>query len=130
MSYFWSLIWFFFWTFAFIAYLIALFSVVADLFRDTKLAGGWKALWLLFLVFVPFFAVLVYVIARGDGMADRSARKRGVERMSESQDEEIVAASAPSPASDIATAKDLLDRGIISAGEFEALKAKALGEKY
>ena len=69
----WGVIWWFFWAFAFIAYLMTLFSVVGDLFRDHTLSGWAKALWILFLLFVPFLTVLAYVIARGQGMAQRSA---------------------------------------------------------
>ena len=66
----WDVVWTFFWIFAFIAYLIALFSIVTDLFRDTKLGGWAKAIWLVFLFSLPFLTALVYLIARGDGMAN------------------------------------------------------------
>ena len=58
-------------SFVFFAYLMALFAVIADLFRDHKLSGWWKALWIIFLIFVPFLTLLVYLIARGKGMAER-----------------------------------------------------------
>lgn len=70
----WHVIWLFFWVFAFIAYLFALFSVISDLFRDQKLNGWWKALWIIFLVFLPFLTVLAYLIARGRGMAERQVK--------------------------------------------------------
>jgi uncharacterized membrane protein YhaH (DUF805 family) len=73
---FWNVIWVIFWSFAFVAYLFALFAVIADLFRDRKLNGWWKALWIIFLVFVPFLTVLVYLIGRGRGMAERGAREQ------------------------------------------------------
>ena len=68
----WDVVWTFFWIFAFVAYLIALFSIVTDLFRDTNLSGWAKAIWLVFLFSLPFLTALVYLIARGDGMAKRS----------------------------------------------------------
>jgi len=71
----WDAIWWFLTFFVFIAYLFALFSIITDLFRDRKLNGGFKALWLIFLVFVPFITALVYLIARGRGMGERSARQ-------------------------------------------------------
>src|SRR4051812_18099814 len=70
----WNIIGLLFWSFAFVAYLFALFAIFADLFRDQQLGGGWKALWVIFLIFVPFLTALVYLIARGRGMAERSAK--------------------------------------------------------
>jgi hypothetical protein len=125
---FWSVFWYFISIFAFIAYLFALFSVIIDLFRDHKLNGWFKAIWVIFLIFVPFLTVLVYLIARGRGMAERNQR-RGTPVGTQDSD---YPASRPSanPAADIAAAKDLMDRGVITAGEFDALKNKALGGKF
>ena len=120
-----NIIWFFLWSFAFVAYLFALFAVIADLFRDKELSGWWKAVWVIFLVFVPFLTVLVYLIARGKSMAERSPRDAQV-----AEDDNYRPSVPANPASEIAQAKDLLDQGIISAGEFDAIKAKALGSRY
>ena len=57
---FWDIFWWFFLLYAFIAFLWALFAVIGDLFRDDMLSGWWKAVWILFLVFVPLLGVLVY----------------------------------------------------------------------
>lgn len=119
-----DLIWWFLWLFVFVSYLFALFAVVADLFRDRSLAGGLKAVWLIFLIFVPILTVLVYLIARGKGMAERSARD--AKKVQEAQEEYIRNVAGTSPAEEIAKAKQLLDAGTISAGEYESLKAKAL----
>ena len=67
-------LWLIFWSFAFVAYLFALFAIIGDLFRDQKLHGWWKAVWIIFLIFVPFITALIYVIARGRTW--RSARPR------------------------------------------------------
>lgn len=124
-SNFWNFVWIFFWSFAFIAYLFALFAIIGDLFRDHKLNGWLKAIWILFLIFVPFLTALVYLIARGDGMARRSAKQ--AQEMQAQTDQYIrQTAGALSPADEIAKAKALLDAGTISAQEYEALKAKAL----
>jgi len=72
---FWDIIWWFFWVFAFIAYLMALFAIIGDLFRDHKLNGWAKAVWIIFLIFVPFLTALIYLIARGSGMAERSQKQ-------------------------------------------------------
>jgi predicted PurR-regulated permease PerM len=125
---FWDIIWWFFWIFAFTAYLFVLFSIVADLFRDHKLNGWWKAVWIVFLIFMPFLAALVYLIARGRGMAERSVERR--EPVQDDSAEYIRSVSFANPAEEITKAKALLDQGTISQGEFDALKAKALGDKF
>ena len=71
MSNFWDFMWLILSTFVFVAYLLILFQIVADLFRDSELGGGSKALWLIGLIFVPMLTALVYVITRGTGMANR-----------------------------------------------------------
>lgn len=124
----WSWIWFYFWMFAYIAYLFVLIYIVIDIFRDHELNGWMKALWLILLVFVPWITGLVYLIVRGKGMAERSARKQ-VEYQEYSQ-EELRNISFASPTEEIAKAQALRDQGVITDGEFEALKAKALGSKF
>lgn len=121
---FWDLMGFFFWTFIFASYLLVLFWVLSDLFRDHALNGWWKALWIVFLVFFPFITALVYLIARGSSMNERTSARydRAVVPEDYSRPE-----PSRTPAADIAQAKSLLDSGIINQGEFEALKAKALG---
>jgi Phospholipase_D-nuclease N-terminal len=123
---FWDVIWWFFWVFAFIAYLMALFAIIGDLFRDHKLNGWAKAVWIIFLIFVPFLTALVYLIARGRGMAERGQRE--AKQYQAATDEYIrqTAGTAASPADEIAKAKSLLDAGTISQGEYDLLKAKAL----
>jgi hypothetical protein len=122
---FWSVIWLFFWGFVFISYLMALFSIVADLFRDHTLNGWWKAVWIIFLVFAPFITALVYVIARGRGMAERS--QRDVRQAQAATDNYIRDVAGSSPADEIAKAKALLDSGTISQEEYAHLKSRALG---
>lgn len=124
---FWDIIWWFVWAFVFIAYLFALFSIITDLFRDRELSGWWKAVWLIFLVVLPFVTALVYLIARGRGMAERSARSAAAARKAGDAYIREVAGTA-SPGQQIAQAKALLDDGAISAEEFAALKDHALGQ--
>lgn len=120
----WSIVWFFFWSFAFISYLFALFAVVGDLFRDEALGGWGKALWIFCLVFVPFLTVLVYLVARGKGMAERS--QRSAVQAQRAADEYIRGVAGSSPADEIAKAKALLDSGTITPDEYERLKGAAL----
>jgi Phospholipase_D-nuclease N-terminal len=120
----WDIFWFFFWCFAFIAYLFALFAVITDLFRDKNLNGWAKAVWVLFLIFLPFLTVFVYLIARGPGMAERGSNQMASDRAA--SDAYIRSVAGSSPAEEIANAKGLLDAGTITKDEFAALKAKAL----
>lgn len=70
---FWGLIWYSLVIFAFIAYLIILFNIIVDLFwRDHKTSGWVKAIWVIFLIVFPYLTALVYLIARGKGMAERA----------------------------------------------------------
>ncbi|MBM7502812.1 SHOCT domain-containing protein [Agromyces aurantiacus] len=124
----WSWIWFFFWMFAYVAYILVLIYIIIDIFRDHELNGWLKALWLVLLLFLPWITGLVYLIARGKGMAERSARKQ-VEYQEYSQDE-YRKISFANPADEIAKAQALRDQGVITDGEFEAIKAKALGSKF
>jgi hypothetical protein len=124
----WSWIWFFFWMFAYVAYLVVLVYIIIDIFRDHELNGWMKALWLILLLFLPWITGLIYLIVRGRGMAERSARKQ-VEYQEYSQ-EEYRKMSFANTAEEITKAQALRDQGVITDGEFEAIKAKALGSKF
>jgi len=119
-----DLIWWFLWAFVFFTYLMALFAVIGDLFRDHKLSGWWKAVWIIFLIFVPFLTLLVYLIARGKGMAERGAAQ--AREYKAAQDQYIKSVASVSPSEEIAKAKSLLDSDAITQAEFDAIKAKAL----
>ncbi|PWB98560.1 hypothetical protein DF220_10155 [Salinibacterium hongtaonis] len=103
---------------------MALFSIIADLFRDRELSGWWKAVWLLFLFVVPFLTALVYLIARGRGMAERQYEQ--VAQAQSATDNYIRTVAGSNPSDEIATAKSLLDSGAITPAEYETLKARAL----
>lgn len=121
----WNILLVFLYAIVVISYLFALISVIGDLFRDHKLSGWAKALWIIGLIFIPFLTLVVYLIARGSGMARRSAEaQRDAQTATDAYIRE--AAGRATPSDEIATAKALLDSGAISAEEFEHLKAKAL----
>ena len=122
----WSWIAWFFWVFVFVAYLMVLFSIIGDIFRDDSLNGWLKAVWIIFLIFLPFITALVYLIARGNRMQKRSIQQARELRAEQDSYIRQTAGSAASPADDIAKAKSLLDSGAISPAEFDTLKAKAL----
>ena len=122
---FWDFLWLLFWTYIFVAYLMLLFHIIGDVFRDHDLGGFAKALWMIVLIVVPFLGALIYLIARGRGMAERQA---GAVRQAQAETEQYIqsVASAPNSADQIASAKALLDDGTITQDEFEQLKVKAL----
>ena len=124
MSNFWDIVWLILSTFVFVAYLLVLFQILLDLFRDHELGGGFKALWIIGLIFLPVMTALVYIIARGRGMAER--QRAAVQRAKSDTDAYIRDVAGKSPADQIAQAKALLDAGTINADEFARLKAKAL----
>lgn len=121
---FWDFVGFFFWSYVFISYLMVLFSIIGDLFRDRALNGWMKAIWIIFLVFVPFLTALVYLIARGRGMGER--RSQAVQQAQSETNDYIRSVASSSRADDIEKAKALLDAGTITPAEFESLKAQAL----
>lgn len=124
MANFWDFMWLLFTTFVLVAYLIVLFQIIVDLFRDRNLGGFSKALWFIFLIFMPFLTALIYVIARGRGMSERQLAS--LQQARSETDAYIRNVAGKSPADQIADAKVLLDNGTISADEFARLKAKAL----
>jgi hypothetical protein len=98
---------------------------VSDLFHDRDTSGFAKAIWFLALIFVPFLTALVYVIARGKGMAERSASSyQAAQKEQETYIKEVAATATP--ADQIAKARVMLDEGTISQSEFDTLKAKVL----
>ncbi|GAA1922863.1 SHOCT domain-containing protein [Microbacterium aoyamense] len=123
---FWSWIAWFFWAFVFFAYLMVLFSILADIFRDSKMNGWGKAIWIIFLIFVPFLTALIYLIARGNGMTKRSVAQQAELRAAQEDYIRQTAGTGGTSVDDIAKAKSLLDAGAITQAEFDALKAKAL----
>ncbi|WP_330231616.1 SHOCT domain-containing protein [Nocardia sp. NBC_00508] len=124
MEGFWDFFWFIFVTFAFVAYLTVLFSIITDLFRDHQSSGLAKAVWIFFLFFVPFLTALIYVIVKNEGMTRRSMA--AAQHVKQAQDNYIRDVAGKSPAQSIAEAKALLDSGAITEEEFQAIKAKTL----
>ncbi|QWT23782.1 SHOCT domain-containing protein [Subtercola sp. PAMC28395] len=121
---FWDVVGVFFWSFVFISYLMILFSIIGDLFRNHKTPGIVKAIWFIFLIFVPFLTAFVYLIANGRGMSERQlAAQQSAKKQA---DDYIRQAAGSSPTDEVAKAKTLLDSGAITQAEFDKVKAGAL----
>jgi hypothetical protein len=123
LNLFWTMFIFFLW----VIWIWILIMVFIDIFRSHDLGGFAKALWFLFVLFIPVIGVLVYLIARGGKMSERAARQ------AQQQDAETrayiqqTAGSSPASSADqLAKLADLRDRGVISAAEFDREKAKVL----
>ena len=98
-------------------------GVVFDIFRSRDLSGWGKAAWCFVIVIIPFFGVLIYLIARGHNMHERAATDA---QRQDQAFQQYVRTAASSPADDIAKLDDLKNRGVISEEEFQKAKAKAL----
>jgi hypothetical protein len=120
----WDFFLYMFWIFAFVAYLFALFAIIGDLFRDRGMNGWLKAVWLVFLLFLPFVTALVYLIARGRSMAERQAE--AAMQAQQAADAYIRGVAGSGGAEEIAKAHALRESGAISQQEFELLKSRAL----
>jgi hypothetical protein len=123
LNIFWTMFEFFIW----VIWIWILIMVFLDIFRSHDLSGVAKALWFIFVLFIPLIGVLVYLIARGGSMHERAARQ------AQRQDDEFrsyvqqaASDSPPSTADQLSKLADLRDRGVITAAEFDAQKAKVL----
>jgi hypothetical protein len=118
-----------FWTmlifFGFVVWLWILFTVLADLFRRRDTSAWAKVAWIVFVIVVPYFGVLVYLIAEHSGMTERSLEQQQAAQAQVDQYVKSVAAKGD-PADQIAKAKQLLDSGTITQTEFDGIKRTAL----
>ena len=111
--------------FAWVIWFWILIVIIGDLFRRRDISGWSKALWMLFVIVLPFLGVLIYVGTQGHGMSDRQAQQ--VQTAQAQADDYIRSVAATNdPTAQIARGKELLDSGAITQAEFDALKQKAL----
>jgi hypothetical protein len=115
----WTIIIFFAW----VIYIWIVITVLIDVFRRDDVGGWGKAGWVVFVIVLPFLGVLIYLISQHDGMRERSEKEARAQRQAF---DEYVRDTAGGPASEIAKAQELLDKGAITQQEFDAIKAKAL----
>ncbi len=118
---FWTMLWFF----LFFIWIWLLITIFADIFRSHDIGGFAKALWVIFVIVVPFLGVLIYLIARGKGMQDRAAQRAASQEQEFRGYVQDVAGGSGS-ADQLARLADLKERGVLTDAEFEAEKAKVL----
>jgi hypothetical protein len=120
-----DVLWTMFIFFLFIIWIWILITVFADIFRRKDMSGIGKAVWIIFVIVLPYLGVLVYLIANHDGMADRNLQQMQKQQQATDAYIQSVAGSGGA-AAEIEKAKGLLDSGAITQAEFDAIKQKAL----
>jgi hypothetical protein len=126
---FWSVVGSIFWFMILFAWIMLLFRIFGDLFSDHELSGWGKALWTVFLIFLPWLGSLVYLIARGRSMNERALARAQRNEQAFSQYVRQTAGTGTSTADELSKLADLRDRGTISDEEFRHAKAKLLGRQ-
>jgi hypothetical protein len=114
------------WFFLFIAWMWLLIAVYADVFRSKDLGGVAKAFWVLFVLVLPYFGVLVYLIARGGEMADRAVTQSMQAQQATDTYIREVAGNGSGTADELAKLADLRNQGVLTTEEFDVQKAKLL----
>jgi ABC-type multidrug transport system fused ATPase/permease subunit len=124
LNLFWTMLWLFIW----ILWIFLLVRIILDIFRSDDLGGWSKALWVIFIIILPFIGVLVYLIARGSGMQKRDVRDaRAADQEMRGYIREAAATpGAPSTAEELTKLATLRDQGVLTEAEFDAQKAKLL----
>lgn len=114
-----------FWFMLLLAWIWLIISILGDIFRDRELSGGGKAMWTVFLIFLPWLGAIVYLIARGGSMNERSvqAAQANEERMRAYVKE---AAGTRSVADQLSELVELRDSGVITGAEYEQARVKVL----
>jgi type VI protein secretion system component VasK len=120
---FWSMLWFF----LFIVWIWLLIVIFADIFRSHDMGGFAKALWVIFIIILPFLGVFIYLIARGGKMQEHAVQQaKDQDQAMRSYIQDVNASSGGGTADQLAKLNDLKNQGVLTDAEFEAEKAKLL----
>jgi hypothetical protein len=112
--------------FLFFIWIWLLITVFADIFRSHDLGGFAKALWVIFVILVPYLGVFIYLIARGHKMSEHAIEAAQAQDAAQREYIQSAVGASPSTADELARLADLKSQGVISDAEFEQLKAKAI----
>jgi Phospholipase_D-nuclease N-terminal len=119
----WSMLWFF----MFFIWIWLLITVFADIFRSHDMGGFAKAVWVIFVIIVPYLGVFVYLIARGHKMHEHAVEAAEAQDAAARAYIQSATGTKASAADELARIADLKERGVIDEAEFQKLKAKAIG---
>lgn len=119
---FWSMLWFF----LFFIWIWILITVFADIFRSHDLSGWAKAIWVIFVIFIPYLGVFVYLIARGHKMSEHAMEGAKAQDQAARQYIQAAAGTGGSAADELSRLADLKAKGVIDDAEFQKLKAKVV----
>ncbi|MEM8630025.1 MAG: SHOCT domain-containing protein [Pseudomonadota bacterium] len=122
---FFDVVWSIFWLFLMVAWFWVMISVVADIFRSRDLDGFAKAIWVAFVILIPWLGVLAYLLVRGDKMHQHNVE--AMEKLEASQRDYIRSVASASAADELERLSALKEKGVLTDAEFEAQKAKVLG---
>ncbi len=122
LNLFWTMLWLFLW----VLWFFLLFRIIIDIFRSHDLGGWGRALWLIFVIVLPFLGVFVYLIVRGSSMGQRDAREAQEMDAATRSYIQSAAGASTSTAEELTKLSRLRDQGVITDAEFAAQKAKVL----
>ena len=114
------------WFFLFFIWIWLLISVFGDIFRSHDMGGGAKAIWVIFVIFMPYLGVFVYLIARGHKMSEHAMQAAQAQDTAFRQYVQQAAGTSGSAADELARLADLKAKGVIDDAEFQSLKAKVV----
>jgi hypothetical protein len=109
------------WIFFFVIWIWLLIMVFSDIFRRHDIGGGVKALWVIFVLFVPYLAAFIYLISQGHGMAERAQKSQ------QAAVDQLKQQMGYSVADELAKLDALKEKGSLTDAEYQQLRAKALG---
>ena len=122
LGFFWSMLFIFLW----VAWIFLLFRIIADIFRNHEMGGFAKAVWVIFVIIVPFLGTLIYLIVHGSDMAKRDMQNAKAQQESFDAYVRQAAAGSTSSAEELTKLAALRDQGVLTDAEFAAQKAKLL----
>ena len=120
-----SLLWTMLEFFLFVIWIWILIAIFSDIFRSHDMSGWVKALWVIFVIVLPFLGILIYLIARGGKMQEHAVKDAAQQK--QAFDSHVRDVAGTSTADDLAKLADLMDKGVLTDAEFQAQKAKLLG---
>jgi hypothetical protein len=114
------------WIFGFVIFFWLLIMVFSDIFRSHDLSGWAKALWSIFIIFLPFLGIFIYLIARGGKMHEHAIQQQRAADAAFTSYVQQAAGTSASTADELQKLAALRDQGVITPAEFDAQKAKIL----